>query len=77
MECDDNSGAASELATKSTAVEKEEECSVCVAVNIRPLVTNEIVEGCQECLQVAAEQAQVPLSLSLSSKWRVCVWFVR
>ncbi|GMH44881.1 hypothetical protein BSKO_12838 [Bryopsis sp. KO-2023] len=36
-----------------------EECSVCVAVNIRPLIGQEIVEGCQECLNVTPGQPQV------------------
>eukprot|EP00210_Caulerpa_lentillifera_P001544 g1482.t1 len=48
-----------DLVMKGNSAEKEEECSVCVAVNIRPLVGNELVESCRECLQVAAEQAQV------------------
>lgn len=39
--------------------EAAEECSVCVAVNIRPLVDIEIVEGCQESLTVSAQHAQV------------------
>lgn len=66
MDYDENSVTPSDLITKSNPVEKEEECSVCVAVNIRPLIGNELVEGCQECLQVAAEQAQVLYFVSLS-----------
>lgn len=49
----------SDVASKATERDKEEECSVCVAVNIRPLVGNELVEGCQERLDVDAAQAQV------------------
>ena len=30
----------------------EEECSVCVAVHVRPLIDIELVDGCQECLKV-------------------------
>lgn len=60
-EHEDSSAAASisESLIKANNVEKEEECSVCVAVNIRPLIGNELAEGCRECLQVAAKQAQV------------------
>lgn len=65
MDYDENSVTPSDLTTKSNPVEKEEECSVCVAVNIRPLIGAELVEGCQECLQVAAEQAQVLYSILL------------
>lgn len=37
----------------------EEDCSVCVAVHIRPLIENEIADGCQPCLSVANSQPQV------------------
>ena len=57
MDAENPSAVNSELVSKST--EKEEECSVCVAVNIRPLIGNELVEGCQECLDVDAGLAQV------------------
>eukprot|EP00210_Caulerpa_lentillifera_P007067 g6760.t1 len=59
MDYDDNPITSSDLTSKANNIEKEEECSVCVAVNIRPLIGAELVEGCQECLQVASEQAQV------------------
>lgn len=57
MDSENQSVANSDAASKAT--EKEEECSVCVVVNIRPLISNELVEGCRECLDVDAEQAQV------------------
>ena len=57
MDAENPSAANPEIISKST--EKEEECSVCVAVNIRPLIGNELVEGCQECLDVDAGLAQV------------------
>lgn len=37
----------------------EEDCSVCVAVHIRPLIANEVADGCQACLSVAEGQKQV------------------
>lgn len=60
MDPENQSVANSDVASsKANEKEKEEECSVCVAVNIRPLIANEIVVGCQECLGVDAAQAQV------------------
>ena len=37
----------------------EEDCSVCVAVHIRPLIGSEVADGCQTCLSVASGQKQV------------------
>lgn len=37
----------------------EEDCSVRVAVHIRPLIDAELVEGCQTCLSVSPGQSQV------------------
>ena len=42
----------------STAGKKSEE-SVCVAVNIRPLIDIELDQGCQECLYVTPGLGQV------------------
>jgi hypothetical protein len=39
----------------------DEDCSVCVAVHIRPLIASELTEGCQTCLSVATGQPQVLL----------------
>lgn len=38
---------------------KEEECSVCVAVKIRPLVPSELEQGSRSCLLVAPGIPQV------------------
>ena len=38
---------------------EEASCAVCVAVHIRPLIDDEIVEGFQECLHVTPGQPQV------------------
>jgi len=59
MDSECQSVAASDSRSKTPVTEKEEECSVCVVVNIRPLISNELVEGCRECLEVDASQAQV------------------
>ena len=37
----------------------DEDCSVCVAVHIRPLIAVEVADGCQTCLAVADGQKQV------------------
>jgi len=37
----------------------DEDCSVCVAVHIRPLIASELTEGCQTCLSVAPGEPQV------------------
>lgn len=37
-----------------------EECCVCVAVHIRPLIASELAEGCQTCLQGAPSKPEVP-----------------
>lgn len=37
----------------------DEDCSVCVAVHIRPLIAIEVADGCQTCLSVADGQKQV------------------
>lgn len=42
---------------------KDEECSVCVAVKIRPLVPSELDEGCRECLYVEPGTSQVRVAL--------------
>ena len=46
----------------------DEECCVCVAVNIRPLVDGEIAEGCAEIL--AVDRTQVGC-------WFFCLFVVR
>ena len=35
-----------------------EECAVCVCVHVRPLIEQEALEGCQECLRVTPGQPQ-------------------
>ena len=44
----------------------DEDCSVCVAVHIRPLIAIELADGCQACLSVADGQKQVLSSLGTS-----------
>ena len=39
-----------------------EECAVCVCVHIRPLIEQEALEGCQECLRVTPGQPQARLA---------------
>ncbi|KAK9835062.1 hypothetical protein WJX81_008045 [Elliptochloris bilobata] len=39
--------------------EAGEECAVCVCVHVRPLIEQEVLEGCQECLKVTPGQPQV------------------
>ena len=36
-----------------------EECCVCVAVQVRPLIDGELIEGCQNCLTTLPNQPQV------------------
>ena len=40
-----------------------EECCVCVAVHVRPLIYSELSEGCQACLEVDQERPQVLLCI--------------
>ena len=44
----------------------EESCAVAVAVHIRPLISSELVDGCQECLAVAREESQARAKTSLA-----------
>ena len=39
----------------------DETCSVCVAVNIRPLIASELSEGCQKCVSSSTIPPQVCL----------------
>lgn len=36
-----------------------EECSVCVAVHVRPLISQELEDGCKECLVLTPGEPQV------------------
>lgn len=63
MEVDENSFVAS--AGKQGT---DEDCSVCVAVHIRPLIANEVSEGCQTCLGVAESHKQVNFQYTESVK---------
>ena len=47
----------------------DEDCSVRVAVHIRPLIAIEIADGCQTCLTVADGQKQVLPYLETSVKF--------
>jgi len=38
---------------------EEEDCAVCVAVHIRPLIDSEVVAGCQACLKVTPGAPQI------------------
>lgn len=51
--------AAPPRATSSNSGAKKSEESVCVAVNIRPLIDIELDQGCQECLYVTPGTSQV------------------
>lgn len=50
---------------------KKSEESVCVAVNIRPLIEIELDQGCQECLYVTPGLGQVRLQRLRC--WACCV----
>ena len=45
--------------TAGPANAEEEECCVCVAVHLRPLIDSELSEGCQECLVVESPDQPV------------------
>lgn len=49
----------------------EEDCSVCVAVHIRPLIATEVSEGCQACLSVVEGQKQVRYATADSWSLRI------
>ena len=55
-----------EAAHNNRAAQKaeSEECCVCVAVHIRPLIPTELAEGCQACLQPTPGRPEVGLHLS-------------
>jgi hypothetical protein len=38
---------------------ESDECSVCVAVHVRPLIEDEEDAGCRTCLAVAPDEPQV------------------
>lgn len=39
--------------------DEADECCVCVAVHVRPLIDSEVLEGCQSCLTTFAKQPEV------------------
>jgi hypothetical protein len=49
------------------------ECSVCVAVHVRPLIQQEEDEGCKSILDITPEEPQVAPRLLCSSGHLVCV----
>lgn len=51
---------------KKMTMENGEDCCVKVAVHIRPLIPDEKLQGCKDCVSVPPGQPQV-LHLSLSS----------
>lgn len=53
------SAAAGAASGSAPGASKRSEESVCVAVNIRPLIEIELEQGCQECLSVAPGLPQV------------------
>lgn len=50
--------AAPDLPTEQTA----DECSVCVAVHVRPLIDSELLDGCDSLLTTTPNQPQVHIS---------------
>lgn len=43
-----------------------EECSVCVAVHVRPLIDSEVLDGCDSLLTTTPNQPQVLSQCSLA-----------
>ena len=39
--------------------QESDECSVCVAVHVRPLIDSELLEGCEALLNTTPQQPQV------------------
>ena len=39
--------------------QEADECSVCVAVHVRPLIDSELLEGCDALLKTTPQQPQV------------------
>jgi hypothetical protein len=58
-------------------MENGEDCCVKVAVQIRPLIPDEKLQGCKDCVSVPPGQPQVlplfPLLLFLFSSFRSCL----
>ena len=57
----------------AAAEQEADECSVCVAVHVRPLIDSELLEGCESLLATTPQQPQVcsadlPLTSGLVSK---------
>ncbi len=50
--------------------QESDECSVCVAVHVRPLIDSELLEGCDSLLQTTSQQPQVRQADLLSSDLR-------
>lgn len=49
-------------------IKEAEECCVCVAVHVRPLIDGELYDGCQNCLTTFPKEPQVlPLKNSNSA----------
>lgn len=49
---------------------ESDECSVCVAVHVRPLIDSEILEGCDALLNTTPQQPQVrQADLSKLAEW--------
>lgn len=43
--------------------QESDECSVCVAVHVRPLIDSELLEGCDALLTTTPQQPQVTRSV--------------
>lgn len=52
----------------------DQECCVCVAVHVRPLIDREIEQACQECLVVPYGQPQVRAALRPRRSNGVPLW---
>ena len=57
----------------NTSMDKEATQAVQVALNVRPLITQERIQGCKDCILVVPREPQVCLFKFSSSSFFVCI----
>ena len=54
------------MENQEAAVAQQPKDSVKVAVNVRPLITAELQDGCTDCVTITPSEPQVPICLMAS-----------